>query len=139
LPRIDRVIEVIEQRAAGRGKAVDAPPSVLPGGKPALQCLRIRHHCSLDIAIADHRQEWPRIRGLVILVVGEAIVVDMASVDVGQERAVRIEVVPVCAEADDRIFGIDRLNLEAAMDRQQSANSLREGEPQHRAAAEQKQ
>jgi hypothetical protein len=118
LPRINRVIEVVEQRTAGRGKAVDPPIPVLPGGKPAVQRLRKRHHGSLDIAVADHRQQRPRICGVVVPVVGEAIIVDMTAVDVGQERAVRIEIIPVCAEADDRICGIDRLNLETAMDRQ---------------------
>ncbi len=138
LPRIDRVIEIIEQRTAGRAEAVDAAIAVLLPGQPALQCQRIRHHSGLDIAVADHRQERSLIAALVILIVDEAIIVDMAAVDIGQERAARKEEVPVRVKADDRVCGVDRLDLIAGMDRQQSADALREGEPQKRAADEEK-
>ena len=81
------------------------------------------------VGVADHRQQWPRIFGLVVLIVDEAVIVDMAAIDIGQERAVRITVVAVWPEADDRVVGIDRLNLETGVDRQQLADALGDGEP----------
>ena len=112
--------KILAERRTGGAEAIDTKPSVERRGEAPVHGFAEGNHRRFDVGIADDRNERRPLLPLIVLIVDEARIVDMAAVDQRQIPIAREQEVPIGREMSHRACRGDRHHPHPGRNRQES-------------------